>query len=74
MDRLVAFMLQEEYDGHYRGANHVMHFIIITEAVTSIVLFDINITIITITINLEKESRKSEKLVRYVTYVYYLLL
>ena len=74
MDRLVAFMLQEEYDGHYRGANHVMHFIIITEAVTSIVLFDINITIITITINLEKESRKSEKLARYVTYVYYLLL
>ena len=51
-----------------------MHFIIITEAVTSIVLFDINITIITITINLEKESRKSEKLARYVTYVYYLLL
>ena len=74
MDRLVAFMLQEEYDGHYRGANHVMHFIIITEAVTSIVLFDINITIISITINLEKESRKSEKLARYVTYVYYLLL
>ena len=52
-----------------------MHFIIITVAVTSIVLFDINITIIiTITINLEKESRKSEKLARYGTYVYYLLL
>ena len=52
-----------------------MHFIILTVAVASIVLFDINITIIiTITINLEKESRKSEKIARYGTYVYYLLL